>query len=368
MKRVFAILAAAVFPVLGAGTLVSFAQQPAPPENIIVKQRMAQAPEGAPQPDNIIVKQRVVQAPEGPPSPDANFLFVSTEMNFEGKIVKGAPYSAQAVTETIQTLSDGNRIINKSTSSLFRDSEGRTRREQTLKLLGSLGDGGEPLQTIFINDPVAGVTYALDSRTHVAHKSAPFRLTQKFVPGGPGAPMPGGEGQRFEFRVEGAPAAGLVMKSPGAPGAEPTAGVSPEAGHMFRIQTDTGPGGPGTAFVLRRDGSSDNVKEEQLGKQNIEGVEAEGSRTTITIPAGEIGNDRPIEIVSERWYSPELQTVVMTRHSDPRSGESTYRLTNISRTEPAKSVFEVPGDYTVKEGMPGQPNVMQIQPRVRKPE
>jgi len=90
---------------------------------------------------------------------------------------------------------------------------------------------------------------------------------------------------------------------------------------------------------------------DQLGKQIIEGVEAEGTRTTVTIPAGEIGNERPIEIVSERWYSPELQLVVMTRHSDPRFGETTYKLTNINRTEPAKTLFEVPADYTIKASM-----------------
>ena len=92
-------------------------------------------------------------------------------------------------------------------------------------------------------------------------------------------------------------------------------------------------------------------KEGRLGKQIIEGVEATGTRTTITIPVGEIGNERPIEIVSERWYSPELQLVVMTRHSDPRMGETTYKLTNINRAEPAKTLFEVPADYTIKSGM-----------------
>jgi hypothetical protein len=90
-------------------------------------------------------------------------------------------------------------------------------------------------------------------------------------------------------------------------------------------------------------------KAESLGKRNVEGVIAEGTRTTITIPAGEMGNDRPIEIVSERWLSPELQTVVMTRHNDPRFGETTYRLTNIVRAEPPRSLFEVPPDYQVKE-------------------
>ena len=84
--------------------------------------------------------------------------------------------------------------------------------------------------------------------------------------------------------------------------------------------------------------------------RSIEGVQAEGLRVTTTIPAGDIGNEQPIQIVNERWYSPELQVVVMTRHSDPRFGETTYRLTNISRTEPAATLFQVPSDYTIKEG------------------
>ena len=96
----------------------------------------------------------------------------------------------------------------------------------------------------------------------------------------------------------------------------------------------------------------DNARNESLGKQAIEGVDAEGTRKTIEIPAGEIGNERPIEIVFERWYSPELQVVVMTKHSDPRFGETTYRLTNINRSEPARELFEVPADYTV-QGPPG---------------
>jgi hypothetical protein len=89
----------------------------------------------------------------------------------------------------------------------------------------------------------------------------------------------------------------------------------------------------------------------------IEGVSAEGTRTTITIPAGEVGNERAIEIVSERWYSPELQVVVMTRHSDPRFGETTYKLTNVNRVEQPKSLFEVPPGYTVKEAPPMPPMV-----------
>src|SRR5678815_4889923 len=129
----------------------------------------AQQPE-----EGIVIKQhRIVQGPEGAPPPDANVVFFATE-SFGGKVVKGAPYSAEAVTETIQTLGDGNRIINRITSMLYRDGEGRTRREQSLKGLGMFGSGDEPFKTIFINDPVAGVTFALDSRSHTAHKSVPF--------------------------------------------------------------------------------------------------------------------------------------------------------------------------------------------------
>ena len=90
-------------------------------------------------------------------------------------------------------------------------------------------------------------------------------------------------------------------------------------------------------------------KTESLGTQVIEGVNAEGTRSTITIPAGTEGNDQPFDIVSERWYSPDLQMVVMSSHSDPRVGESVYRVTNINRAEPAHSLFEVPSDFTVTE-------------------
>jgi hypothetical protein len=91
---------------------------------------------------------------------------------------------------------------------------------------------------------------------------------------------------------------------------------------------------------------------ENLGTQTLEGVEATGTRTTVTIPAGAIGNDKAISIVSERWLSPELQVVLMSTHRDPRFGETTYRLTGIARGEPDKSLFEVPSDYTIREGPP----------------
>jgi hypothetical protein len=171
MKRISGLLFSAALLSLAIAS-VAFAQQPE--TGIVVRQ------------------ERLMQGPPGaPPPPDSNVVFFATE-SFGGKVVKGAPYSAEAVTETIQTLGDGNRIVNRITSMQYRDSEGRTRREQSLKGLGILGGTGEePFKTIFINDPVAGVTFALDSRSHTAHKSVPFTFelnTKK------------GEGQHFEFR------------------------------------------------------------------------------------------------------------------------------------------------------------------------
>jgi len=155
-----------------------------------------------------------------------------------------------------------------------------------------------------------------------------------------------------------------MMKTapPGAPGA-PEAGVKANTEFNFKIQTDDG---GGSVYMFRRKGPNENAVKEDLGKQTIEGVEAQGTRVTITIPTGEIGNERPIEIVNERWYSPELQMDVLTRHDDPRTGETTYRLTNINRAEPVRSLFEVPTDYTISEGLKVLPAIAPM--KMRKPE
>ena len=230
--------------------------------------------------------------PQGPPpdghrppphgGPRADFL--SSEMRFGDRPVKGAPYSAQFVTESTQTLGDGTRISRKSNGAVYRSAEGRTRRETTLAAVGPVAVEGEPVQMVFINDPVARQHYALDVTRRTARK----------------------------------------LPLPDRPPAPP------------------GPGPEG----------ADDVKTESLGRRTIEGVEAEGTRTVINIPAGRVGNDRPLEIVSERWYSPELQVVVLSSHKDPFTGENVYRLTNITRAEPAASLFEVPADFKVVEGGP----------------
>ena len=281
-----------------------------------------------------VLRAKVPQGPEGPfgpVPPEDTFMFVSSEMHFDGKLVKGAPYSAQAVTESIQVLGDGNRITNKSVASVYRDSEGRTRREHTLRAIGPFATAGDPPQTIFISDPVANMSYALDPRSQVARKMPPMRFEYKMA-GPPNGPPPVGE----------------MPAGPPPLHAVPAERVEGQSQFFFRTREPMGT--QGGVVMEWQGGQEQRGKTEQLGKQIIEGVSAEGTRNTSTIPAGAIGNERPLEIVSERWFSPELQIVVMTRHSDPRFGETVYRLTNISRDEPARSLFEVPANYTVKEG------------------
>lgn len=344
MKRVLVVRTAVMVAVFGTASVAIVAQQAQPAtQGVVMKQRVFQTQDGGP-----------------PPMPGGDIFFMDQEINFGGKIVKGAPYSAQAVTETIQILGDGNRIINRSTNALYRDSDGRTRREVSIKMFGVLGDSGEPLRTIFINDPVAGVSYSLDSKTKTAHKSVPFQLKFKTADGVNKIE----DAQGFEFKLEGPATAGVAVRTapPGVAGPVELP-AKQNAEYNFRIQTEEG---AGAVYMFRRQGANENAVKEDLGKQTIEGVEAQGTRVTITIPAGEIGNERPIEIVNERWYSPELQVDLMTRHNDPRTGETTYRLVNINRTDPAKSLFEVPTDYTVTEGFKVLPAIAPA--KIRKPE
>lgn len=94
---------------------------------------------------------------------------------------------------------------------------------------------------------------------------------------------------------------------------------------------------------------SANRVETDLGTQSINGVSAQGKSVTHTIPAGEIGNAQPIVSTSETWYSPDLQIPILAKRNDPRSGQSTYSVSNIQRAEPAASLFQVPSDYTIQD-------------------
>jgi hypothetical protein len=216
--------------------------------------------------------------------------------------IAGAPFTADATTEFTQMLSDGNRIERRFTTSLARDGRGRTRSEQDVAMLGPLGvlqkgvnwstgrnigAQNEPPRFTVITDPVEGITYTLDERAREARRNPAKTST-----------WPGLEVKKLNDKLEAA--------------------------------------GRGNAPVV-----------ESLGTRQIEGVRAEGMRSTTTIPAGQIGNLNPIQVVSERWFSKELQMAVLITRRDPRSGDTVYRLTNIVRNEPPPDLFTVPSDYRI---------------------
>jgi hypothetical protein len=352
--------------------------------------------------DQVMIEKHVLIADAGAPGQVRAFAFagtpemmhnadwtrfMSTEMGDGGKVVKDAPYSAEAITETTQVLGDGNRIAKKTATLLYRDAAGRTRQEQTA-----------PGNSVFINDPVSGKHTVLN----VEKKTATVmpRL------GALGALPPGFQRDlqenlqrelkgnlRHEIDVEKikelakSGKAHIVHKSGGegqistrsADGE--TTQIINEPGRQIVIKRREVDKGDGTksveenkevriSVVRAHEGDEaiaiaglpldlDGVMAMRAGKQkgvttslgvkDVGGVKAEGTQTIATIAAGEIGNEKPIQIVSEKWFSPELQAVVYSRHSDPRRGETIYRLNNIRRVAQPAELFAVPAGYTIKE-------------------
>jgi hypothetical protein len=212
-------------------------------------------------------------------------------------VVRGVPFSAATMTTLSQTLGDGTRIERTLKGQVFRDGAGRVRREQTIAGLAGLNPAGDAQPVVTIVDPVAGVTYVMDSARRVAHRTNIAGRAWSTRPPPPPPPPPGG------------------------PSASPAPPPPPPA-----------PSRP---------------SEQALGTRSFDGIAATGRRTLLTIQIGQIGNDRPIEVITERWESPELGVVILSRHKDPRIGEVEFRLINISRGEPAATLFTVPDGYTV---------------------
>jgi hypothetical protein len=224
---------------------------------------------------------------QGPRSPFRNpeIRLLGAQPGRPRQVVKGAPYTADVSTEISRTLADGNKIHQVVTERLYRDSEGRTRRETSLTEIGVPAPPGGGPQLAFIDDPVAGASYVLDLGAHTATRT-PWR--------------------------------------------------SPPANGALRRQ-------------FRARAEDFNRKTESLGRETIAGLPADGTRITQTIPAGQIGNTLPIEVVTERWYSPDLQAVILEKRSDPRTGNYIYQWTNIVRAEPPASLFAVPAEFSLSQ-------------------
>ena len=356
------------------------------------------------------------------------------------KIVKGAPFSADAVSESVQILFDGNRITQSLKTRLYRDGEGRFRRDELPKPVG-IGSFVEMPQMIFILDPVASSKFYLYPESKTARRfelknEKSFRLKNEKLEWDTTKaeeeldkaeeeiekaeeeidkveeeyekakqdlekrqkqsgyketgkdwlelgrlkqqiesrkarveamkqrfhdqrrlidsrkeetekPQPTGKKQiTSETRSESSSSSSSVTENE-KPAKEATESKNAQKATISNSpKTAANPNLPSNpALPVLPKGE---VKTESLGTRDIEGVAAEGVRQTTTVAAGVIGNERPIEIVYERWYSKELELIVFSKYADPRFGEQTYRLTNIKRGEPDGTLFTLPSDYQLK--------------------
>jgi hypothetical protein len=265
-----------------------------------------------------------------------DMLFLAGAQLERERVVQGAPYCADAVHESVQQLADGNRIVQRQASRQCRDAQGRTRQEVVLP-------NGH--RNVFVRDPVAQEAWMLDVDTKQAVRLDALRR-------GPGE----GAGPRVWDRVLGwsrdmrdklwhRPDAPLPPPPPVAEvGPEPVriamgtsrmAELAPPPGMPPPLTLHArwlGPRGPGVVTLLPAEA--------------VEGLRADARRTTWTIEAGRIGNEKPIVIVNEVWSSPELGITLRSRESDPLMGEDSFRVQNVARGEPEAALFRVPADFT----------------------
>ncbi len=207
-------------------------------------------------------------------------------LGFDAALVKGAPFSAVLTVESVQDLADGNRIERRATGALHRDREGRTRREQPVPAVATGAPRRNAVPMTFIMDPAANVRYVIDGANRMGRKTA-------LAPAGDGG-------------------AGTAKET----GVGPEAALEQFAGVRWR--------------------------KEELGEEVIEGARVTGTKLLLTVPARMLGNQQPMEIVWERWYSPELHVYVRTKRTDPRFGTTIVSLTSIVRSDPPAALFEIP--------------------------
>lgn len=301
---------------------------------------------------------------------DLDFDLAADELGGE-RVVKGAPYCADAVHETVQWLADGqggapNRIVRQQTSRLCRDGEGRTRQE--------VDRGGRRL--VYLRDPVAHESWVLDPERKTARRLGAGRFA--------GDPQAMGE---FRERVRemarsavesaraGLAGSGGVAPMPPVPPVPPVAPVPPAPVVIVPPSAAASGAAPRTELRIIRHGGPGSAEGAglpppmvqwraqawaprgagsvtPLGVRDVEGLRASGERTSWTIEAGRVGNEKPIQITREVWTSPDLMVTVSTRDFDPRSGETNYRLKGVKRGEPDAALMRVPADFSRPAPLP----------------
>jgi hypothetical protein len=266
--------------------------------------------------------------------------FIAHEFGHPREIVKNAPYSAEAVTEFVQVLPDGNRIVRKSSTLLARDTAGRTRQERK--------DGMHA--GVFIYDPMEGRSYVLNEGSRTATRMprvSPMTPEPPAPPAGTPPPPPPRGSDAGSRDIDVQPGRVVVRRRSDGDGSDEDVHLEViRIGRGDRGDRDTAvapmPPMPPLTLPIMPHGKGET---KSLGTRDFDGIKAEGTMTTHTIPAGQIGNEKPIAITSERWFSPELFVVVYAKTSDPRAGDTIYRLTNVKRGEPPADLFKVPADY-----------------------
>ena len=253
---------------------------------------------------------------------------------YAGPVVAGAPYSGEEVGEQVQTLADGTHITHTQPwLRVFRDSQGRTRTERPLAFNPN-GGSADTAVIIEITDSVAGYGYALDATNKVAH-----RFALKAPDDNPNTPrLRLAPGNAVFNATTGGTSTVMTLPPPTTlpppPARAPVPATISRSGDFIAVAAPNGAMRP-------------EVTNESLGTQVIQGVVCEGRRNTMVWPVGSQGNDRPITVVSEVWTSPELKLTVLSKNNDPRSGENTHKLINVSLTEPDASLFMPAAGYTV---------------------
>ncbi len=210
-------------------------------------------------------------------------------LSVDSKLVKGKPYSASSTTDTVQTLADGNRIVHHTISKFYRDSLGRTRREQTFGNIDPSNPGPHEVK-VFIDDPTSNAAYVLDPGSETTLK---LPRSRKFLD-------------------------------------------EREAQSIPHVRT------------LPPLDESRSITTKQLGDKTIDGVSCKGTQQTITIPAGQVGNVEPIVIITETWYAPSIEAIVQSSTNDPRFGQTSYQLHDVQLGEQARALFESPGNYKLE--------------------
>jgi hypothetical protein len=207
--------------------------------------------------------------------------------------IPNAPFSADVVKQSTQTLPDGAQALVETNGKMFRDAAGRTRTETELK--STIGSA-QSLHYITIFDPVARLNVRLDPQTKTATLF----------------PFPAGPTRAAQARLKNALAARSAMAS-----SRP-------------------------APVAAKD----------LGVSTLQGFAVTGTRRTVPAAANLPGSARARNVVVESWFSPELQIELQSKTEDPTLGVSTTKLVNIGNADPFAAMFQIPSGYINVDSTP----------------